>query len=60
MSFALRYAGRDFPLGEGRFSIGRSEDCQLCLDDPVASRHHALIVVLNGDVSLEEDRKSVV
>jgi pSer/pThr/pTyr-binding forkhead associated (FHA) protein len=43
MTFAIRYAGRDFPLREGRFTIGRSEDCQLCLDDPVASRHPATI-----------------
>lgn len=57
MSYALRYAGRDFPLGQGRFTIGRSEDCQLCLDDPVASRHHAVVVV-QGDVALLSDLKS--
>jgi hypothetical protein len=54
MSFAIRYAGRDFPLGEGRFTIGRSEGCQLCLEDPVASRHHALIVVQDSEVRLED------
>ncbi len=54
MSFAIRYAGRDFPLAEGRFSIGRSEESQLCLDDPVASRHHAQVLVKDGEVYLED------
>ncbi len=54
MNFAIRYAGRDFPLGEDRFTIGRSEDCQLCLDDPVASRHHALIAMRGEEVVLED------
>src|SRR6187401_3545860 len=57
MSFTLRYAGRDFPLSEGRFVIGRSEDCQLCLDDPVASRHHALVLV-EGDLARLSDLRS--
>lgn len=54
MSFALRYAGRDFPLNEGRFTIGRSEECQLCLDDPVASRQHAAVLLKNGVISVED------
>lgn len=54
MSFALRYGQRDYPLGEGRFSIGRSEECDLCLDDPMASRNHALIVVEAGFVRVED------
>lgn len=54
MTFALRYGQRDFPLGEGRFSIGRSEDCNLCLDDPMASRHHAAIFIEHGKVRVED------
>jgi hypothetical protein len=57
MTFSLRYAGRDFPLSEGRFVIGRSEECQLCLDDPVASRQHAQVVV-EGDVARLSDLRS--
>jgi pSer/pThr/pTyr-binding forkhead associated (FHA) protein len=54
MGFALRYRERDFPLGEGRFMIGRSEDCQLRLDDPLASRNHAVLIINANDVALED------
>jgi hypothetical protein len=54
MSFAIRYAGRDFSLGDGKFTIGRSEECHLCLDDPVASRHHARVEIRDGEVILED------
>lgn len=54
MGFALRYGQRDYPLGDGRFSIGRSEDCDLCLDDPMASRNHAAIVVEAGFARVED------
>lgn len=54
MSFALRYGQRDYPLGEGRFIIGRSESCHLCLEDPLASRNHAEIVVEGGKPRLED------
>lgn len=54
MGFALRYGPRDYPLGEGRFIIGRSESSQLCLDDPMASRSHAAITIANGVLKLED------
>lgn len=54
MSFALRYGPQDYPLGEGRFIIGRSESSQLCLDDPMASRNHAAITMANGVLKLED------
>lgn len=54
MSFALRHGEHDYPLGEERFVIGRSEACQLCLNDPMASRNHAALRVENGQVRLED------
>lgn len=57
MPFALRYGGREYPLSEGQFVIGRSETCQLCLEDPVASRNHAAIDV-DGEVVTVRDLES--
>jgi hypothetical protein len=54
MSFALRHGEHDYPIGEVRFVIGRSEGCQLCLNDPMASRNHAALQVENGRVRLED------
>ena len=54
MGFALRHGEHHYPLGETRFIIGRSEGCQLCLNDPMASRNHAALFVENGRVRLED------
>jgi pSer/pThr/pTyr-binding forkhead associated (FHA) protein len=54
MSFRLRYRSQDLDLPVGRFIIGRATDAQLSLDDGLVSRHHAVIVVTEGGVSLED------
>lgn len=54
MPFFLRFGTRDYPLPEGKFSIGRSETAQLCIEDPLASRNHAAISVV-GDLIVLED-----
>jgi hypothetical protein len=54
MPFALRLGNRDYPLAEGRFLIGRGEACQMCLDDPIASRNHAAIIVEGENLTLED------
>jgi hypothetical protein len=54
MSFALRFENRDYPIGEGRFIIGRSETCQLVLEDPMASRNHAALMQRDGELWLED------
>lgn len=54
MSFALRYGKHDYPLGAERFVIGRSEACQLCLSDPMASRNHAALSVEDDKVRLDD------
>jgi predicted component of type VI protein secretion system len=40
-SACLRVAGRTLPVGPAGAVIGRSRDCDVVLDDPNVSRHHA-------------------
>lgn len=54
MKYALRYGQRTYPLEEGRHIIGRGEECALRLDDPLASRLHAAVVVADQSVRLED------
>lgn len=54
MVFRLRYLQHDFELSPGRFIIGRSTECQLSLDDPLVSRKHALLVVAETSVEVED------
>jgi predicted component of type VI protein secretion system len=48
--FRLRYRAHDIELLPGEFVIGRSEDCQLSLDDAMISRRHALLRVSSAGV----------
>jgi hypothetical protein len=52
--FRLRYLHHDLELGIGEFSLGRSADCQLSLDDPLVSRRHALLIVSDDGVTIED------
>ena len=54
MVFRLRYLHHDFELPPGRFLIGRSTDCQLSLDDPLVSRKHALLIVTDDAVEVQD------
>ena len=54
MVFRLRYLHHDFELPPGRFLIGRSTDCQLSLDDPLVSRKHALLIVSEAGVDVQD------
>ncbi|MCU0693897.1 MAG: FHA domain-containing protein [Polyangiaceae bacterium] len=54
MVFRLRYLHHDFELPPGHFLIGRSPDCQLSLDDPLVSRKHALLIVSDDVVELQD------
>ncbi len=54
MRFRLRYLKHDLELFPGTFVIGRSADCQLSLDDPLVSRRHALLLVGDDDVFVED------
>lgn len=54
MKFRLRYQHHDLELSEGEFMIGRSASCQLSLDDPLVSRHHARLRVAPDSVAIED------
>lgn len=54
MRFRLRYLKHDLELSPGIFSIGRSADCQLSLDDPLVSRKHAQLTVRDHEVLVED------
>src|SRR5437868_14598631 len=54
MRFRLRYLKHDLELSPGTFVIGRSAECQLSLDDPLVSRRHALLLVGDDEVSVED------
>lgn len=52
--FRLKQGQHEFELPPGIFSIGRSPDCQLTLDDPLVSRRHAVIHVRDDTATLED------
>ena len=54
MRFRLRYLQHDLELSEGEFVLGRSAECQLSLDDPLVSRRHALLLVTDEGVTIED------
>lgn len=54
MGFRLRYLGHDLELPIGEFAIGRAAECQLAIDDPLASRRHALLRVRKDGVTAED------
>jgi len=45
---------RELSLSEGEHVLGRAEDADVWIPSTAASRHHARIVVRNGDASLED------
>lgn len=50
----LRYQSHLFDLPDGEFVVGRSDECQLSVDDPQVSRKHAVINV-SGDIVTVSD-----
>lgn len=52
--YRLRLRDREEPLPSGDFVVGRSAECDLVLDDPVASRRHAMFRVMPTQVVLED------
>jgi DNA-binding CsgD family transcriptional regulator len=52
--FRLRYGDRELVLSPGDFVIGRSPDSGLALDDERVSRHHAVLHVGDGDLTIED------
>ncbi len=43
-----------YALTDGKHTLGRSADCEVCVDDPSVSRKHALLVVQSGVLTLKD------
>jgi hypothetical protein len=54
MRLVLRHGPRELELPLGRFLIGRADSCQLPLDDPLVSRHHAAVDVTAEGATLRD------
>jgi hypothetical protein len=52
--FWLRFGGHDLELTPGETLIGRSEGCQIVVNDPLVSRRHAVFIVDQDSVRLQE------
>lgn len=50
----LRHMARDIEIHEGRFLIGRTNECELALDDALVSRRHALLTVQPDGVFIHD------
>lgn len=48
--FRLRFLLQEFDLNGPEVVIGRSPDCQVTIEDPLVSRHHARIRIQGDDV----------
>lgn len=46
------YVGKQFPLTQAEYVMGRSVDCGIHLDDKSVSRSHARLVVVGSDVTI--------
>ena len=46
--------GREIPVPEGATTLGRSSQCDVCLIDPILSRHHCRVLFANGILSVED------
>ncbi|MBI5532678.1 MAG: FHA domain-containing protein [Deltaproteobacteria bacterium] len=52
--FLLRIGNREIPLPQGGCVLGRGGDCQVVLDDSLASRKHAFLKVSSNSVTLQD------
>ncbi len=58
MNLLTIYKNREAPvkseIGDGVYTIGRSERCRICLPDPAVSERHALLMVSGISCSIED------
>jgi DNA-binding winged helix-turn-helix (wHTH) protein len=55
-SFQLVVGERRYPLKEGQNVVGRADDCEVSLELPSISRHHAVITVDGNRITLRDLR----
>ncbi|MBI3204516.1 MAG: FHA domain-containing protein [Myxococcales bacterium] len=54
MSYVILYGQHHISLRPGRFVIGRAANAELAIDDPLVSRQHAVLIVTEAGVSIED------
>ena len=54
LSIRLMVSIAEVVLGRGEHVLGRGADCSVCLDDPLASRRHAVILVAADGVTIRD------
>lgn len=52
------FAGHQFTGSDTQVLIGREQDCQIVLDHPAVSKHHARISNINGQWMIEDFQSS--
>lgn len=52
--FRIRFQLQELDIAPGVFLIGRAGSCQLTVDDPLASRNHARLVVTEDEATIED------
>ena len=52
--FVMRVGGGLVPLAPGRVVIGRGDECDIIVEDDLASRRHAVLVVTEAAVEIED------
>lgn len=50
--------GASFSLSAEKYTVGRAEDCDICIADPTVSGHHCTLVKLDDDAFAIEDLES--
>lgn len=58
VSYDIDTNGVDFRLYEGRNLIGRDLNCEVCINDPKISGHHAVIRYLQGKFEIKDEFSS--
>ncbi len=50
--------GASFSLTLDKYTIGRADDCDVCVSDPTISGHHCFLVKVDGDAYALQDNGS--
>ena len=53
-----KHMGQSFVLAEKTVSIGRSSKCNIIVDDPTVSSHHASIIRKGNEVVIRDEQSS--
>ncbi len=48
------FAGKEWPLTDGDYIVGRSPECKIYIDDRSVSKNHAKVVALGGEVTITD------